>query len=115
MKKFVDTLNVVSGIVSIYGIAMFYQGHIFALYVCMSISLVGSFFNVTFGDQNSYATETYAAIIGVIIAAVKHKVIWPYVSVAICYESGIMLAFSAIFIVPLIIAKLYFKIKNIKM
>jgi hypothetical protein len=101
MKKFVETMGTIELFVVIAGIICFFTGHETITYFCAAFSILHSFLNVVFGEQNGFGTEILTIIVGVIVAVVFHLDMLGVVAVAICIGS------VAILIVPLVLFAIF--------
>jgi hypothetical protein len=94
-------LFVLVGILCFAGIICFFTGHETITYFCAAFSILHSFLNVVFGEQNGFGTEILTIIVGVIVAVVFHLDMLGVVAVAICIGS------VAILIVPLVLFAIF--------
>lgn len=101
MKKFVETLGALEFIVALVGILCFFIGHPTITLFCAAFSLLHSFLNVVFGDQNNLMTEMFTIFVGMIVAVVFKLNMLNVVAVAICIGS------VAIMIVPLLLIAVF--------
>jgi hypothetical protein len=87
MKKFVEYMAVFEFIAVVAGIICFFTGHETITLFCAAFSLLHSFLNVVFGDQNGLGTEILTMLIGVIVAVVFKLDMLSVVAVAVCIGS----------------------------
>lgn len=101
MKKFVEIMGGIEFFVAAAGIICFFTGHETITYFCAAFSVIHSFLNVVFGDQNGFGTEIFTIIVAMIVAVVFHLDMLGVVAVAIC------IGVYAIFLIPLVLYALF--------
>jgi len=101
MKKFVEVLGGIEFFVAIAGIVCFFTGHQTITFFCAAFSLLHSFLNVVFGEQNGFGTEIFTIIVAMIVAVVFKLDMLGVVAVALCIGS------AAILIVPLVLFAIF--------
>jgi hypothetical protein len=101
MKKFVEVLGGIEFFVAIAGIVCFFTGHQTITFFCAAFSLLHSFLNVVFGEQNGFGTEILTVVVAIVVAVVFHLDMFGVVAVAICIGS------VAIMIVPLLLFAIF--------
>ena len=82
---FIEILTWISFLLSIVGIVFYYLGYDAITFICAGISLVHSFINVCWGDQNGFVTEILTLIVGSLVAVIFKCEFWACLAVAICY------------------------------
>ena len=97
MKKIVETLGVLEVIVAIAGIVCYFTGNVMITYFCAAFSLLHSFLNVLFGDQNGFGSELLTILIGIAVAFIFKLNTLGVVSVAVCIGSVVF------FLIPLLL------------
>jgi len=101
MKKFVEVLGGIEFFVAIAGIVCFFTGHETITLFCAAFSILHSFLNVVFGEQNGFGTEFLTVFVGLIVAVVFKLDMFSVVAVALCIGS------VAILIVPLVLFAIF--------
>lgn len=101
MKKFVEVMGAIEFLTSLAGIICFFTGHETITYFCAAFSLLHSFLNVVFGEQNGFGTEILTIIVGMIVAVVFKLDMLGVVAVAICIGT------YAIFLLPLVLFAIF--------
>jgi hypothetical protein len=101
MKKFVEIMGGIELLVALVGIVCFFIGHETITLFCAAFSLLHSFLNVVFGDQNGFGTEILTIFIGMIVAVVFRLNMLNVVAVAIC------IGVYAILLIPLVLFAIF--------
>lgn len=101
MKKFVETLGAIEFLTSLTGIICFFTGHQIITLFCAAFSLLHSFLNVVFGEQNGFGTEILTIIVGMIVAVVFKLDMLGVVAVAICIGT------YAVLLLPLVLFAIF--------
>lgn len=101
MKKFVEILGTIEFLTSLAGIICFFTGHQTITLFCAAFSILHSFLNVVFGDQNGFGTEILTIFIGMIVAVVFRLNMLNVVAVAIC------IGVYAILLIPLVLFAIF--------
>ena len=87
MKKFVEILGTIEFLASLAGIICFFTGHQTITLFCAAFSILHSFLNVVFGDQNNLGTEIFTIFVALIVAVVFKLDMLSVVAVAVCIGS----------------------------
>ena len=87
MKKYVEYMAVFEFIAVVAGIICYFTGHETITYFCAAFSLLHSFLNVVFGDQNGLGTEILTALVGMVVAVMFKLDMLGVVAVALCIGS----------------------------
>lgn len=101
MKKIVEHMAVLEFVAAVAGIICFFTGHQTITFFCAGFSLLHSFLNVVFGEQNGFGTEILTVIVAIVVSMVFHLDMFGVVAVAICIGS------VAIMIVPLLLIAVF--------
>lgn len=99
MKEVSNCMKVISPIAALCGIIIFFgcdPAPSYRIYVvmCAVITIINSFLQVKYGDQNSLTTEIITAIIGGIVGASTEAGIIYGISIALCIADLVMLVFG---------------------
>lgn len=97
LRKFTSLSGFISCIAAIAGVVALIIGYYPLLYICAVITLIDSFIQVIFADQNSFATEIAMIVIGWIISNWVAD-FWICVSAALCIETALLSLFGWIVI-----------------
>lgn len=87
MMKIISFLGSLSSII---GIVAFFCNAPVITAICAGVTLIDSFLQVVFGDQNNFNTEIVTIIIGVIIGLVTDIGIVNGIAIALCFGCAIM-------------------------
>lgn len=87
MKKFVETLGGIELFVFLAGVVFYFTGNVTYTYFCAAFSLLHSFLNVVFGDQNDWSSELATMLIAVVISLIIKKQMLDIIAVALCIAS----------------------------
>jgi len=101
MKKFVEVMGTIEFLTSLAGVICFFTGHQAITLFCAAFSLLHSFLNVVFGDQNNLGTEIFTVIVAMIVAVIFKLDMLGVVAVAICIGT------YAILLLPLVLFAIF--------
>ena len=115
MKKFVEISNTIGIIAGFVGIVTYYWVTKDLVIWLAAISLITSFINVIFGEQNSLISEFLAMGVGLAVAVILNRGIINYIALALCFENALLSLFALIVTLRYFIAKfvLLFKKKDV--
>ena len=90
MRKFLSFSGAFSTLASIAGIVFYFTGLQTYTIICAICTLIDSFLQIKFGEQNNLTTEIISIIIGIIIALFAKVNIIGCASVSLCIVNALM-------------------------
>lgn len=91
MNKALSVLNLLDIPASIAGVVCFFLGFPSVTYICAVVTILNSFAQVLWGDQNNFRTELFTVFAGLVIAVLFHRPIALCVAFALCAGSLLFL------------------------
>ena len=98
-KSTVNMIGIIANIVAIAGIVCFFCGLRTVTVICAVITIIDSFIQIRWGDQNNFVTEIIAAIVGVFVALFTKTNIVHLISVVLCIWCIVALLFGWIYLI----------------
>ena len=98
-KKTSNIISAISTIFAIAGIVCFFCGLRTITIICAVVTIIDSFVQIRWGDQNNFVTEIIAAIVGVFVALFTKTNIVHLISVALCIWCIVALLFGWIYLI----------------
>lgn len=93
---FIQFFSVISTLASVVGCIFYFINPVITIF-CGAITLINSFLQIVFADQNNFTTEIVTIIIAVVVALIIDTAIIPCISFALCIADLLMLVTGWIF------------------
>ena len=87
MKIFAVIFQYISFVIAVIGIICYFNNTYFLTIICGFFTLIDSFIQVLWGDQNNFNTEIAFIVIAVVIALIFKLPLLPFIALILCITS----------------------------